>query len=85
MKGDTVYELKFVSELRHEHFLQCAVYMAALELPKGILWNTRDNTAYEIEIPDRASFLDARDQDGHKGNDKKISWPQGRFRRCPGT
>ena len=59
VKGDTVYELKFVSELRHEHFLQCAVYMAALELPKGILWNTRDNTAYEIEIPDRASFLDA--------------------------
>ena len=59
MKGDTVYELKFVSELRHEHFLQCAVYMAALDLPKGILWNTRDNTAYEIEIPDRAAFLDA--------------------------
>ena len=71
MKGDTVYELKFVSELRHEHFLQCAVYMAALELPKGILWNTRDNTAYEIEIPDRAAFLDAVTRTVTKGMIKK--------------
>ena len=71
VKGDTVYELKFVSELRHEHFLQCAVYMAALELPKGILWNTRDNTAYEIEIPDRASFLDAVTRTVTKGMIKK--------------
>ena len=71
VKGDTVYELKFVSELRHEHFLQCAVYMAALDLPKGILWNTRDNTAYEIEIPDRASFLDAVTRTVTKGMIKK--------------
>ena len=71
VKGDTVYELKFVSELRHEHFLQCAVYMAALDLPKGILWNTRDNTAYEIEIPDRAAFLDAVTRTVTKGMIKK--------------
>ena len=71
MKGDTVYELKFVSELRHEHFLQCAVYMAALDLPKGILWNTRDNTAYEIESPDRAACLDAVTRTVTKGMIKK--------------
>ena len=60
VKGDTVYELKFVSELRHEHFLQCAVYMAALDLPERYPVVRRvDNTAYEIEIPDRAAFLDA--------------------------
>lgn len=59
VKEDTVYELKFVSELTHEHFLQCACYMIALKLPKGILWNTRDNTSYEIEVPDRRIFLDA--------------------------
>lgn len=51
--------LKFVSELTHEHFLQCACYMVAMNLPKGILWNTRDNTSFEIEVPERKTFLDA--------------------------
>ena len=59
VKDDTVYELKFVSELTHEHFLQCACYMTAMDLQKGILWNTRDNTLYGIEIPNRRAFLDA--------------------------
>ena len=59
VKDDIVYELKFVSELTHEHFLQCACYMVAMNLQKGILWNTRDNTLYEIEVPDRKSFLNA--------------------------
>ncbi len=58
VKDNIVYELKFVSELTHEHFLQCASYMVAMDLKKGILWNTRDNTIYEIEIPDRKAFLD---------------------------
>lgn len=59
VKDDIVYELKFVSELTHEHFLQCASYMVAMNLQKGILWNTRDNTLYEIVVPDRMNFLDA--------------------------
>ncbi len=59
VKDDIVYELKFVSELTHEHFLQCASYMVALNLQKGILWNTRDNTLYEIEVPDKKAFLNA--------------------------
>jgi hypothetical protein len=59
VKGDTVYELKFVTELTHEHFLQCASYMVALDLPKGILWNTRNNAMFEIAIPDRKRFLNA--------------------------
>lgn len=50
VKDNIVYELKFVSELTHEHFLQCACYMVAMNLQKGILWNTRDNTSYKIEI-----------------------------------
>lgn len=54
-----VYELKFVSELTHEHFLQCACYMVAMNLQKGILWNTRDNTSYEIKIPERKAFMNA--------------------------
>lgn len=32
VKNDIVYELKFVSELTHEHFLQCASYMVAMNL-----------------------------------------------------
>ena len=59
LKDDVIYELKFVSELSHVHFLQCACYMIALKIDKGILWNTRDNTRYEIHIPDRDAFLDA--------------------------
>lgn len=56
VKDDVVYELKFVSELMHTHFLQCASYMVALNLSKGILWNTKKNEMYEIEVPDRGAF-----------------------------
>lgn len=59
VKDDTVYELKFVSELNHDHFLQCACYIVALNLEKGILWNTRNNDMYEITVPDKKKFLDA--------------------------
>ena len=59
LKNETVYELKFVSELQHSHFLQCACYMVALGLEKGILWNTRDNKKFEIAVPDKQKFLDA--------------------------
>ncbi len=58
VKDNVVYELKFVSEVKHEHFLQCACYMAALDLPQGVLWNTRDNGTYKITIPDKKRFLD---------------------------
>lgn len=57
LKDNIVYELKFVSQLSHEHFLQCACYMIALDLEKGVLWNTQNNTMYEITIPDRKQFL----------------------------
>jgi len=59
VKDGTVYELKFVSELSHPQFLQCACYMAALNLERGILWNVRTNQAFAIRIPDRKMFLDA--------------------------
>lgn len=59
VKDDVVYELKYVSELSHKHFLQCACYVVALNLQEGILWNTRDNSKYRITIPDRNAFIDA--------------------------
>lgn len=59
VKDGVVYALKFVSELSHENFLQCACYMIALELETGILWNTRKNEMYEIKIPNREEFMDS--------------------------
>ena len=53
IKNNTVYELKFVEELSHEHFLQCACYMVAFGLNKGIVWNIRTNEQYSVVIPDR--------------------------------
>lgn len=67
VKDDIVYELKFVSQLTHEHFLQCAMYMTAMNLEKGILWNTRNNTLYEIKVPDRKKFMDAAVKAATKG------------------
>lgn len=58
IKENTIYELKFVAELNHEHFLQCACYVVARKLKRGILWNTRTNEMYEILIPNRNVFLD---------------------------
>ncbi|MBQ6782430.1 MAG: AAA family ATPase [Acholeplasmatales bacterium] len=59
LKNDVVYELKFVSELTHEHFLQCACYVVGLGLKKGILWNTRDNSMYEVSVRGPKKFLNA--------------------------
>lgn len=59
IKNDIVYELKFVSELQHEHFLQCACYIISLGLQQGILWNVRDNRMCLVEVPDQSRFLDA--------------------------
>ena len=57
VKNDTVYELKYVSELKHEHYLQCASYMVALGLKRGVLWNTRNNQMVEIHIDNEYDFL----------------------------
>ena len=57
IKDGTIYELKFVSELNHEHFLQLASYILSMGKDSGILWNVKDNTMYEVKIPDRLAFL----------------------------
>lgn len=75
VKDDVVYELKFVSELTHEHFLQCASYVVAMGKKKGILWNTRDNSAFEITIPNKNKFLDAVTNAITKGTLRKYNKP----------
>jgi hypothetical protein len=59
LKDNIVYELKFVSDLSHEHFLQCACYMMALNIEIGRLWNVRDNTMFEITIPDKRKLKES--------------------------
>lgn len=59
IKDEIVYELKFVSELTHEHFLQCACYIIGCDLEKGVLWNTRNNQMYSVTIPDKKAFMEA--------------------------
>lgn len=71
---DIVYELKFTSELTHEHFLQIATYLAALDMPVGRLWNIRHNKMYEVRIKDREKFL----------NDVVVTITKGYVRKfCP--
>lgn len=75
VKDNIVYELKFVSELTHEHFLQCASYVVAMKKEKGILWNVRDNTLFEVTVPDTTHFLDAVSNAITKGIIKKYYNP----------
>lgn len=57
LKNDVIYELKFVNELEHEHFLQLASYLVAMNKKKGMLWNVRNNQMYEVTVPDRKTFF----------------------------
>lgn len=71
IKDNTIYELKFVSELNHEHFLQLASYILAMGKDNGILWNIKDNKMFEVSISDRLKFLDSMVRTITKGRVKK--------------
>ena len=49
-RADVVYELKFVSDLSKEHFLQCALYIILGRYDFGRLWNTRNNEMYNVYL-----------------------------------
>lgn len=59
MKNGLIYELKFVEELEHEHFLQLAIYLVACHKERGILWNVKKNEMFEVTIPNRKKFMSA--------------------------
>ncbi len=52
--------------------------MVAMNLQKGILWNTRDNTSYEIGIPERKVFLNAVTKAVTKGVIENFYDPDGK-------
>lgn len=58
IKDDVIYELKFVTELQHTHFLQLACYLVMFGKKQGCLWNVRNDEMYEVTIPDRKAFMD---------------------------
>lgn len=55
---DIIYELKFTSELSHQHHLQLATLMVMTGLEVGRLWNLRTNEVREVRIKDRRAFID---------------------------
>lgn len=57
VKEGMVYELKFVSSLSKSHFLQCACYMVALGLDKGIVYNGKNDSCYQISMNNPERFL----------------------------
>lgn len=61
IRDDVLYELKFVDELSHTHFLQLACYLCLTGSEKGVLWNTKKNQAYTIKIVgrNRQEFMNA--------------------------
>jgi hypothetical protein len=61
VKNNTVYELKFTTAISREHILQCAVYIYALNLDRGIVWNVRTGERIEITIKsgERAIFFNS--------------------------
>ncbi|MET8764023.1 DEAD/DEAH box helicase family protein [Lentzea sp. NPDC004782] len=54
-----VFELKFVSELDHAMFLQLALYLVMSGHQTGVLWNTRTDERWAVQVPDRERFMHA--------------------------
>ena len=73
IKNNMIYELKFTSELEHKHFLQCAFYMIAFHLKKGVLWNIKTNERYIITVPNEKKFMNAVIKAITKGKTDKVS------------
>lgn len=59
VKDDAVFDLSFLTQFSHQHFLVTACKMIALGLDKGYLWNLFNNELYLVEIPNRQVFMDA--------------------------
>lgn len=51
------WELKFVSVLDNELYLQTAMYVIARKVPYAYLWNTRTNELKKVSIKNREQFL----------------------------
>jgi hypothetical protein len=71
MRDQTIFEIRYMEEFSHEHFLVCASYMIAQNAEAAYLWNIKNNTIYSVSIPNRQAFLDAVTIAVTKGDMKK--------------
>lgn len=53
-----VYDIRFVNELDHTHFLQLASHMIARKYSVGRVWNVRTDEIWEVRIPNEKVLLD---------------------------
>lgn len=51
------WELKFVTSLSNEMYLQLAMYILSTKAPYGYLWNTMTNTLKKVSIKDKEQFV----------------------------
>lgn len=56
-KGNIPWELKFVSTLSNEHYLQAAMYIVCTKAPYAYLWNTRTNELKKVKVKNTEKFL----------------------------
>lgn len=55
--NNAVYSLHFCQELQHIHFLQAAVYGFTQGIKTVYVWNLYNNQMFQVEIPDKRTFL----------------------------
>ena len=53
------WELKFVGALKAEHILQAAMYAVCCDSESAALWNLRTDELLDVQVHDRAGFLNA--------------------------
>lgn len=60
LRDDSVWQIEYTHSLKPEHFLQVAMQLIMFNKRDGMLWNTRDNALYKINLDEskREAFLD---------------------------
>jgi peroxiredoxin family protein len=51
-------ELKFVTRLTNQNFLQAAMYSLMYKSPYAYLWNTKTNTLFKVSVKNKRDFLE---------------------------
>ncbi len=57
LKNSIPYELKFVTELAPEHYLQAALYSVMSKSKYAILFNVKNNEMYKVSVNNKQVFL----------------------------
>lgn len=58
VKEGTAYNLIFTDNIKHENFIQTAMYNLDNSINESIIWNIKDNEMYKVSIKDTSLFLE---------------------------